>query len=517
MKHKLWKQTATLLIIINFLLPIHVSAQAGALDITFGTGGKVITNLGSTDESIYSLAIQTDGKILVAGYSDTEPYSKFALARYDVDGNLDVSFGMDGIVLTDILSTNGTGHSIAIQADNKIVVSGHSYAPSGIISIALVRYNSDGTLDETFDTDGIVITTLSNSTDIGYAVVIQDDGKILVAGYTSSDLIYDFVLLRYNSDGSLDDTFGIGGYVTADLNVNSDIANSIALQEDGKIILAGYSYNGLDDDVAIVRYNSDGSLDSTFDYDGKVSMDFDDTDQHIYSVGLQSSGKIVVAGSSWSESPVFLNFALARYNSDGSLDDSFGDAGFVLTAFNDSWNKILSLSIQDDDKIVVAGYAFNGEDDDFAVARYNADGSLDNSFDFDGKVSTDVAGFRDWAYAVKIQNDSKIVVVGNCMVSNPDFDFALVRYLGDEITGISETELTDPSISISPNPFSSEFNIIAKIPGEIILYDMLGNEIQKQQVNIGENLISSHLLPPGIYLVNYFDGENREGYKIVKY
>ncbi|MDP3300652.1 MAG: hypothetical protein Q8S36_01655 [Sulfuricurvum sp.] len=284
----------------------------GSLDTTFDGDGKVETDFGSSYEGGYSVAVQSDKKILVGGFSN----SNFAVGRYNSDGSLDATFGVNGKVITDFNSTLDVILSIAVQADGKILTAGYSSTCGySCGKFALVRYNSDGTLDTTFDSDGKVITSVGGSNDSALSVILQTDGKILVAGISYTGSSYDFALVRYNSDGSLDTTFDSDGKVTTPIGLGIDTGRSVALQADGKIIVAGDTANGSNYDFALVRYNSDGSLDTTFGGDGKVTTDFG-TDDFIQGVTVQEDGKIVVAGGNG-------NFVLARYNSDGSLDTSF--------------------------------------------------------------------------------------------------------------------------------------------------------------------------------------------------
>jgi uncharacterized delta-60 repeat protein len=188
--------------------------------------------------------------------------------------------------------------------------------------------------------------------------------------------------------GALDLTFGGDGKVTTAIGLSHDYASSMAIQADGKIVLAGASKNGSYVDFALARYNADGSLDTSFDGDGKLTTPIGSSDDDVYCVAIQADGKIVAAGYSYNGSNNI--FALARYNPDGRLDTSFDGDGKLTTPIGSSSGYARSVAIQADGKIVAAGYAWNGTYDDFAIARYNADGSLDTSFDGDGILTTDI-------------------------------------------------------------------------------------------------------------------------------
>lgn len=399
---------------------ICLNSAPGDLDPTFGTGGMVTTDFGSYYTEGFSVVLQTDGKIIVAGIYSSSSYH-FALARYNTNGTLDTSFGTNGLVTTDLSDVYDIARSVTLQADGKILVAGSSDA-----RFAVVRYNTNGTLDTSFGTDGKVTTEIGDSflclepLARALAIKVQSDDKVIASGLTHHGSTYDFALARYSTTGTLDATFGDDGIVITDFSSTTDEGADMAIQSDGKIIVAGISNSNF----ALARYNSDGSLDTTFGGDGKVTTDFSGATDSAKSVKIQSDGKIVVAGISHNGSNN--DFALARYNSDGSLDTSFGGNGKVTTDFSGENDSGWSVGIQNDGKIVVAGSTYNGSDSDFALARYNSDGSLDTTFGGDGKVTTDFNGYDDVGNAMVIYPNGKIVVAG---VSY--YNFALARYMGD--------------------------------------------------------------------------------------
>ncbi len=341
----------------------------GSLDTTFGEDesvpGIVINTTAGITSRFQAMSIQEDGKIVVAGYINNGANFDFMCARYDTDGSLDESFDGDGIVTTNIgIGTNDSAYALSIQADDKIVVAGFT-STGGVNDFALVRYNADGSLDNSFHGDGIVTTDIGSDDDVAYALTIQPDNKIVAAGYSYNDPTnYDFALARYNADGSLDDSFDGDGVVTTSIDSDIDVAFSVSIQADNKLIVAGSSYNGVDDDFALARYNADGSLDDSFDGDGKVTTDIGSDTDAASALCIQEDGRIVVAGSSYNGADD--DFALARYNTDGSLDNSFHGDGKVTTDIGSDNDVAYALCIQEDGKIVAAG----SSSDDFAVVRY---------------------------------------------------------------------------------------------------------------------------------------------------
>jgi uncharacterized delta-60 repeat protein len=417
-----------------------ITAAPGDLDPTFDGDGRVTTNFLPVDEA-RGVAIQADGKIVAAGVAICPPCLApftphlFALARYNRDGSLDLTFDGDGTVITDFDAREDEAFAVAIQADGKIVAAGSAFGPDAQ-DFALARYNPDGSLDTTFDGDGMVTSDFAGGNDRARAVAIQSDGKIVAAGVAFSSACLpcngaptdNFGLARYNPDGSSDLTFGFGGrQVTNFASYGRDEARGVAIQTDGKIVAAGVAIcdpcvpTVILHDFALARYNPEGTLDTTFGGDGTVTTAFEIQDE-AWGTALQRDGKIVAAGHATLSSGARL-FALARYATDGSLDPAFDGDGKVTTQFAED-DEARAVTIQRDGKIVAAGFTFlfSGQSD-FALARYNTDGSLDTIFSGDGLVTTDFGFANDQAFAVALQGDGKIVAAGVA-----DGDFALARY-----------------------------------------------------------------------------------------
>jgi uncharacterized delta-60 repeat protein len=392
-------------------LPALTLAAPGDLDPTFGNGGIVITGQGNTLDAARAMAIQSDGKIVVVGDGNVTQNnnSEFAVARYNTDGSLDTSFGGTGIVIISAYHYD-RAYAVAIQSDGKIVVAGGMFG-----SFAIVRYNPNGSLDTSFGGTGIVFPPLSAFESYAYAVAIQADGKIVAAGTSDNPASFDFAVVRYNPNGSLDTTFNGTGIVTTQIG-NISVAFSIAIQADGKIIAAGYT-GYPNSNFALVRYNSNGSLDTSFNGTGIVTTPVGGAN----SVAIQADGKIVAAGGN----------TLVRYNTDGTLDTSFNGTGKVIIPVGSN-----SVAIQADGKIVAAGNSGNNTGSDFAVVRLNPNGSLDTTFNGTGKVTTPVTDGNDFASAVAIQADGKIVAAGGSSDGSNRFNFTLVRYQGNSNSNI---------------------------------------------------------------------------------
>jgi uncharacterized delta-60 repeat protein len=398
----------------------HITLAApGDLDPTFSRDGKLTNGAGRAR----GVAIQPDGKMLVAGDNYITPpgwYSDFVIARYNTDGSLDASFGGGGRVITPI-GTYSSAYSLAIQSDGKIVAAGFSINSSNNADFAIARYNTDGSLDTSFDGDGKVTSSVRTFTqNFALSVAIDSNGKIVAAGYSNGSNAV-FALVRYNTDGQLDTSFDGDGKVTTLVGTSAD-ALSVVIQSDMKIVAAGES-NGR---FALVRYDTNGSLDPTFGGTGVVLASTGKYFGQADSVAIQSNGKIVAAGSRCDyaneEGCVSGTQELVRVNTDGSLDTSFDSDGKVVTPIGSSDDFANSVAVQSNGKIVAAGSG-NG---DFALVRYNENGSLDSTFGGgDGISLVDFAnGSNDRAYGMALDGQGRAVVVGE---SNGAF--AIARFL----------------------------------------------------------------------------------------
>jgi uncharacterized delta-60 repeat protein len=416
--------------VATVLLVLGAASAVGApgdLDPTFA-GGRVTTDLGG-DDIAWALAVQPDGKLVVAGQTCISGCDS-VLARYNSDGTLDGAFGSSGLVVTDFGGGDGA-RAIVMQPDGKLVVAGfnNTGVNGGNFDFTVARYHGNGLLDTSFGGAGRVTTDFGYH-EYGQALVLQANGQVVVAGFRCPDADpCDLVLARYNTDGSLDTGFGTGGRVQTDLG-GDDRAQAIALQADGKVVVAGSSCR---DPIpscgfALVRYNLDGSLDTDFG-DGGVAVHvglFGTVDRAAALIS-QPSGKLVAAGSSCPEFPP-CDFALGRYTLTGLLDSDFGDRSRATTDFGAD-DAAAALLGQPDGRLVVAGCTgcscstCPGQGD-FALARYNPNGALDATFGNNGRITTDFGGVNDAATALAALPDGRLVAAGR---SNGNF--ALARYL----------------------------------------------------------------------------------------
>jgi uncharacterized delta-60 repeat protein len=385
---------------------------------------------------VYTIVQQQDGKFVAVG-STVNLFADFALARFNANGTLDASFGAGGIVTTGF-GVSAEATSAVVQPDGKIVAAGFANLGGGDY-FALVRYNSDGTLDASFGTGGKVSTAfLSQGFSLAYAnsVAIQPDGKIVAAGNAAIGGGFDFALARYNSSGTLDAGFGTGGQVTTDFAGSDDQVESVAVQPDGKIVAAGNTgrYVNRGFDFGVARYNSNGTLDTSFGTSGKVTTDFagsDDIPSEPSAIALQGDGKIVVMGEtvvgvSPSDGALIYDFALARYNNNGTLDTSFAASGKATTDFAGASDLPFAVAVQPDGNIVVAGGAHINDRSDFALTRY-AGGAVPSTPDIDTAPASLAFGnvnqgsFKDLAVTVRNTGSATLNVTSTALLGTAEY------------------------------------------------------------------------------------------------
>jgi uncharacterized delta-60 repeat protein len=443
-KRVTWKASA-LTMLISLLAFTVVLAASGGLDKTFSGDGLVTSFAVPSDPNRwdigYDIAIQPNGKIVAAGWN-LVPFSNnqaFALIRYNKNGSLDTTFSGDGRLLTNLGGVD-YAYDVAVQPDGKIIAVGlkcnlPTSNPSAICDVALARYKTNGALDKTFSGDGKVLTDFGGG-DNGSTggLVIQPDGKIVVAGYMWNGADYDFAVYRYKANGSPDNTFGTNGKVRIPFGTGrKDIANALALQSnDGKIVVSGYTGNASDTnrDFAMVRLNPNGTRDTSFSGDGRVTTNFGGDEIGIGLDGHQD-GRIVLVGQKIDAGGIHF-IAIARYKSNGKPDTTFNGTGkkvFRVGPTPGTWHSwAADVIVQPNNQIVVLG---NTSDfisiNDIAIIRLNNNGGFDNNFGTQGKMFIDFGG-DDYGYDLARQSDSKYVLVGNTNATGGQ-DFALARVL----------------------------------------------------------------------------------------
>lgn len=424
---------ACVILLLAFLTPVSMGFP-GELDRTFGPGGRTVLSFSSGNDSVEDMVLQPDGKIVIAATIGFYPGISVSggVTRLKADGTVDTNFGSSGRSVLTVAGFNTRVEGVALQPDGKVVVCGSAFDAAGNGTILLARYLVNGELDLSFGTAGKVLTQVGqNSNALDSA--IQSNGKIVIVGIANRD----FLIARYNADGSLDSSFGSNGIFQNTFGPVGALASDVELLSDGRILATGYISDN-PQQIAIVRYLSTGQLDTSFDLDGKVTVSFAPGINVGFDSAIQPDGKIVVSGYHSADSTATFP-ALVRLNDNGSLDSSFGVGGKVTVQAGTLGGIFYSIGLDPANKIVAVGSARDlarPNNQDFFVSRFNNNGSLDPTFGsaFNGKVRLSISRFseNDEAKTVAIQPDGKIVVGGTAPRHyRRPFDFALVRLLGN--------------------------------------------------------------------------------------
>lgn len=492
-------------------------AQDGSLDLSFSIDGRVTTAIGTFDDEARAIALQGDGKILVAGHSFNSSNYDFAVVRYNSDGSIDTSFGNNGIAITPIGSGDEKARAVAMQNDGKIVVAGYTYSGSSD-AIAVVRYNSNGSLDNSFDTDGIVVTAEGGYNEYAQAVGIQADGKIVVAGGVYYINNFDVRLVRYNSNGTKDNSFDGDGMLRTAVTANyNDYANAMVIQPDGKIVIGGFSNDGLNADFLLIRYHADGTPDNSFSSDGIVSSNlFGSFYEYGNGLTIQADGKLLLCGNTNNSN---YDFVTLRYTTAGSLDSTFDNDGVVVTDFGTltDMGHAVAVAVTSNGRVVVAGYRNVGTPLKFVVVKYKSNGSADSTFDSDGIVTTDFGTSGDDAgQAIAIQTDGKILVAGGSYGTQNSI--AVARY-NNGTGGTSTSVLLSEGVAelkCYPNPFSTQLHIESSKDfkdATFFLYSQNGQEVMCITHLSGQYIsLSRNNLPEGLYYFRILEQNNIQAF-----
>lgn len=497
------KRFIVILIAVLSLSVSDITAQVP--DNSFGTNGIVVT---TGQAEINAIAMQADGKIVTAGYAYENSMFHVQVCRYNSNGSLDNGFGINGKVKTEISFTS-MAKAVAVQPDGKIVIAG-TYYTGDFVNIyhgLLVRYNTDGTLDKDFGVDGIVME------DADFSESFEDmkltaDGKIITGGSIApltQIAAEQFMLVKYNSDGSRDNTFGVGGVARRSVGLHSGIA-SFALQPDGKIVAGGFEgLGGVSSSMdsvkfALARFDANGNPDNTFGNFGLVLTNVNENAPDMIStVRLQPDGKILAGGCFGG------NRFIVRYLSNGAIDNSFGTSGKALSIGFQN----MQFMITGSNKIVsVSSMLFDMETSaDFLLSGYLQNGAADNNFGINGSLTTNIGqtpqNSSDYARCMTIQADGKIIAAGTSQG-----EAALVRYTMDGSTGTDDVLFDDRELKFYPNPF--EYNATLDFKGTgadknvmLRITSITGQSVFNAALLLkqGKNRIDLPNLAPGNYIL----------------
>lgn len=522
----------TIHLVFCLLLSKLQAQQPGTLDATFAQSGFSIIDR-STFESNLAFTVQPDGKVVAVGFTEEAGESKFTVLRYLPDGTLDETFANQGVMEATFFPSTNVAQAVTLQSDGKILVAGYAtniqWPTFFNEELVIVRLHPNGSRDSTFGTNGTAILNLGyNERPVGIRLTNND--KILVAGNVFQDISSNFFVARLSTDGKVDPTFGINGirqvFITNGL---WNYCQAMEIQPDGKILLAGEAEaSGGKTDFALIRLNADGSYDATFSGDGKAINNISPTDHDgAQAMLLMPNGKIMLGGYAVTPDNR-TEIAFTRFNSDGSVDNSFGNAGQVLTQIGTDYGSIADMSLSLLGNIVVAGTAQRHPGYfDFFLAKYSPDGSLDNGFGDQGIVYTDFDGHYDGIAAAQILPDGKILVAGTGVkTSNSISEYLLARYWFGESLGTESIAQVTAFASAYPNPtherkITLTYHLLEAAEVALELYAMNGAHLaslSKFGQAIGKQK-ESVTLPPGLaagaYLIGLRAGDKQTYVKII--
>lgn len=409
-----------------------VFALPGSLDTAFGNNGKVIYRTGDRMDSFEAVAVQSDGKIITAG---TKSNGNAIVCRYDRNGLLDPSFGVSGVSLP--ATSDSVFEKIALYDDGRILLVGRENISPGDIGFLLIRLNPNGSLDQTLNGTGFLTSNFTNVDDYIRDVELQPDGKIVVTGVIGSagDYSGNIAVVRYNSNGTLDNAFGIGGVVTTQFH-NAGRPYAVKIQNDGKIVVSAASNtsNLIGNNFVLIRYLPNGALDTAFGIGGRTTITY--TGDIVFQFGdleIDQNNRLVVGGMIGSNSSFIYAVTIYRFLQNGVIDITFGDGGTKIIDTN-SAAAVSAVELQQDGKILVAGTSpVSGTGMDILVSRLNYNGTFDKSYGNGGKSYFRITSAltSDYCWDAVLQPDGKLVVVGDYNVSFLDFDAIILRIEGD--------------------------------------------------------------------------------------
>lgn len=398
----------------------------GTLDPFWATGspfgaGKVVTAVGAGTDVARAVALQPDGKVLLAGYCSNGANNDFCLVRYLPNGTLDTSWNGTGSVMTAVGSLDDVGNAMVLQPDGKVLVAGACWNGTNN-DICSARFLPNGALDTTWSGSGTLITPVGSSNSHAYGVILQPDGKVLLGGRCAVGVNFQFCAVRYLPDGTIDATWNGSGKVITPISGTGDEANAIVLQPDGKVLLGGYCRNGVSEAFCAVRYLTNGTLDTTWNVTGKVLTPVGTGSANAYAMTLQPDGKVLLAGN------CALDFCAVRYLPNGTLDLTWNSTGKVITPMGAAGDYGDAIVLQPDGKVLLAGYCYNGPNTEFCSVRYLPHGVPDPTWNGTGTVFTAIT-VGTVANAMTLQPDGKLLLAGYCY-TGVTTDFCAARYDG---------------------------------------------------------------------------------------
>jgi uncharacterized delta-60 repeat protein len=491
------------------------------------TWSEIVTDCGTNYDYSYTLEIQPDGKILQAGDSWGNP----CIVRYNNPGNLDATFGTVGkLFLPWSSGTNPADNDIEFQGADKIVYGGR-YHNGTDRDFVLTRFFQDGSTDSSFGTNGVFIKAIRNLDDDCNEIEFQSDGKIIAAGetyYTSGAgvISQDIALMRIDLQGAIDSSFGTNGIVTAHIGLYRSTLNSMVIQDDDKILVAGEYFDTLNgfSDIYLARFGPDGAIDSNFGINGMIKTILNPYYDHASSIALQNNGKIVITG--WSQTDLSnSDIIMIRYNEDGTLDNNFGTNGILRDSMANSGEDLI---IRPDGRIIAVGTGFDISTwtSQLTVLCYDSTGAIDPSFGTNGMIQIRMPLGDANGMAICIDNNDQIVIGGHYRTGSPGYDYMLIKLTSTSV-GFENVLSNSLSANLFPNPSTDKINISYSLEKNsklsIILLDNLGRIVQsffndefRSAGYHSDVLEADNNLPAGLYYIKIVTEENVSAIKWVR-
>lgn len=494
---------------------------AGTLDANFDGDGISVFN-GSGQNSANSICIDpSSNKIVVAGYHSNNIQDRFNFIRLNPDGSPDLSFDGNGQLWIDV-NPNGDDRCVSVKVLPDGTILGIGYENDiqndpNTWNIVLVKLLVDGSLDPDFGNSGIVVTDFSGGFERAYDFDVTSTGKIIVVGQISEAGQSDFLIVQYNSNGSIDNTFSFDGKVSIDFSGSTDCATAVEIQNDGKIVIGGYTYVSSCNWFAVARLNPDGSLDNSFSTDGKYSnwVRMANDEHYIQDLEILDDGSIILGGNVNVVGGGTRDWALLKLLSDGSLDNSFGVTGRMVTDMGTSDDRLTGLTHEGYGKIIATGSKRIGTNSDLVLARYTEAGLLDQSFTSDGIVVTDGgAGIGIYGEGIVFHSVDQEIYVAVCGATNQingtDYNMMVARYHTGLNVGLVENSLNPVFQGIQPNPVQSSATVMYSLRESdaltLSLFDqqghLLATYLNAKELPAGEHT-QTITMPEGLAAGNY--------------
>ncbi len=482
----------------------------GDLDMSFGENGIVQTAIGDDEylvDQLTSITLQPDGKIIAMGSSREGSQKRIAFVRYNEDGSIDTSFGNNGIVIVIPYAEVylSAAMDAAILEDGKIAVCARIYDPNQPIASSIpvmIKMNSDGSMDQTFGDNGLIVYDMGENSCFVGDMAVQEDGKFLFTGYYNDALL----VMRLNADGSIDESYGTNGVFQMEVNNTMSFSNDIALQEDGKAVIAGNAY---DYDVygqaipkpAVLRLNEDGTLDTSFGDNGIMMMSFGEGNDYATTIKVQKDGKILVGGNSWDANAPILKYSCVavRLNEDGSMDDTFAESGmFRMRYYDEGENYVTDIIEAEDNNIYMAISVTHqwGNINAMGVTCLSSDGKLRTDFGENGCTLIDLTGTHN-SMAIALQEGGKVILSGE-FANDYGFVFALARFHGFPYEGLTEFFSQTQLVNAYPNPVNDVLNIDYEGDFNVQIIDVTGRVVFTAENSRSLNVSS---LESGNYII----------------